>query len=145
MAYLRHRLAVMGQFLFGNNLTIWTVDIEDPDHVVLADNAWFAALNNMSDMLKPTPFFRIATWLAVCALLCAPAWRCRDTPVGAFLFGVSGWAIVYVVTFLAVGVASDFRYGYFAVLAGLTSAVLLAAHTMSTAEDRVFRQPELQP
>jgi len=130
-AYLQHRLAAMTQLLFGNNDTIWTIDIENPDRMVLADNAWFAALKSTNDVLKPTPFFRIATWLAVCAVLCARGWRCRDTPVGAFIFGVAGSAVVYVLTFLAVGVAADFRYGYFAVLAGLTSAVLSAAHTVS--------------
>jgi len=127
VAYLQHRLAVMGQFLLGNNQTIWTVDVEHPDRMVFADNAWFVALKGMSDVLKPTPLFRAVTWLVLCAALCAPAWLRRDTPVGAFVMGVCGSAVVYVATYLPFGVAADFRYAYFAVLAGLTSAVLSAA------------------
>jgi peptidoglycan/LPS O-acetylase OafA/YrhL len=47
------------------------------------------------------------------------AWRRRDTPEGAFTIAVCGSASLYVLTFFAVGVASDFRYGYWAVLASL--------------------------
>ena len=43
------------------------------------------------------------------------------TPAG--VNGVSASAIVYVTTFLAVGVAADFRYGYWCVLATLAGAV----------------------
>jgi hypothetical protein len=134
-AYLQHRLAVMGQFLLGNNPTIWTVDIEHPDRVVFADNAWFVALKGVSDVLKPTPLFRAVTWLVLCTALSALAWLRRDTPVGAFVMGVSGSAVVYVATYLPFGVAADFRYAYFAVLAGLTSAVLLAARALSIPRD----------
>jgi hypothetical protein len=40
------------------------------------------------------------------------------------VIAVSGSAIVYVATFLPFGVAADFRYAYFAALAGLTGAVV---------------------
>jgi hypothetical protein len=127
IAYVQHRFTVMGQFLFGVNQTMWTVDIAHPDQVVFADNAWFVAAKNVNDVLKPTPLFRAITWLLVCAASCALAWRRRGTPVGAFVIGVAGSACVYVATFLPFGVASDFRYAYWAVLAGLTSAILLAS------------------
>jgi hypothetical protein len=135
VAYLQHRLTAMGQFLLGNNQTIWTVDIEHPDRMVFADNAWFVALKGVSDVLKPTPLFRAVTWLALCTALCALAWLRRDTPVGAFVMGVSGSAVVYVATYVPFGVAADFRYAYFAVLAGLTSAVLLAPRMLSIPQE----------
>ena len=126
LAYLRHRIAVMGQFLFGENLTMWTIDIEHPDQTVFADNPWFVALTVVNDVLKPTPLFRAATWLLVCLASCALAMRRRDTPVGAFVIAVTGSAVVYVATYFVFGVAADFRYAYWAVLAGLTGAVLVA-------------------
>ena len=43
------------------------------------------------------------------------------------MIGVCGSATVYVLTFYAVGVASDFRYAYWAVLASLTGVVVAAA------------------
>ena len=84
------------------------------------------ALKTLHDALKPTPLFRAGSWLLICIAVCAFAWRARNTPSGAFAIGVCGSAAVYMLTFFAVGVASDFRYGYWAVLAGITGAVALA-------------------
>jgi hypothetical protein len=47
--------------------------------------------------------------------------------MGAFAVGVSASAIVYVMTFFAVGVASDFRYAYWCVLATLAGAIAALA------------------
>jgi membrane associated rhomboid family serine protease len=62
----------------------------------------------------------------VCAVACGFAWRRRQTPEGAFTLGVCGSAILYVLAFAVVGVASDFRYGYWAVLAGIAGGVVAA-------------------
>ena len=64
LAYLEHRAAVMANFLFGQTLTMWTVDIAHPDRIVFADNPWFMALKATHDRLAPTPLFRAGTWLA---------------------------------------------------------------------------------
>jgi hypothetical protein len=82
-------------------------------------------LVRLHDALKPTPFFRTGTWLLVCFAVCGFAWQKRGTPEGAFALGACGSAAVYVLTFLAVGVASDFRYGYWAVLAGIAGSVVV--------------------
>jgi peptidoglycan/LPS O-acetylase OafA/YrhL len=83
------------------------------------------------DVLKPTVFFRAGFWLLACLLMSALAWRRRDTPEGAFAIAACGSASLYVLTFFAVGVASDFRYGYWAVLASIAglSALLSPAKT----------------
>lgn len=124
LAYLRHRAAFMWNFLAGNNLAIWLADVERPTETVFADRPAFVALVRLHDMLKPTPLFRTGSWLLVCIIVCGFAWRRRETPEGAFALGVCGSAAVYVLTFLAVGVASDFRYGYWAVLAGIAGGVV---------------------
>lgn len=118
-AYLRHRAAFMWNFLAGNNLAMWLADVERPTETVFADRSAFVALVRLHDMLQPTLLFRTGSWLLVCIIVCGFAWRRRETPEGAFALGVCGSAAVYVLTFLAVGVASDFRYGYWAVLAGI--------------------------
>jgi hypothetical protein len=53
----------------------------------------------------------------------ALAWRTRSTPAGAFAVSVTASGVVYVMTFFAVGVAADFRYAYWCVLATLAGAV----------------------
>jgi hypothetical protein len=59
-------------------------------------------------------------------IVCGFAWRRRETPEGLFALGICGSAIVYVMTFYAVGVATDFRYAYWAVLAGMCGTVAVA-------------------
>ena len=125
-AYLQHRAAFMWNFLTGANLTMWTLDLDDTSKIIFADNPRLMALKTLHDALKPTPLFRAGSWLLICIAVCAFAWRARNTPSGAFAIGVCGSAAVYTLTFFAVGVASDFRYGYWAVLAGITGVIALA-------------------
>jgi hypothetical protein len=125
-AYLRHRVAFMWNFLTGDNLTMWLADVENPTENVFPDRTSFVALVWLHDRLKPTPLFSVGAWLLVCVIACGFAWRRRQTPEGAFTLGVCGSAILYVLTFAVVGVASDFRYGYWAVLAGMTGGVVAA-------------------
>jgi hypothetical protein len=126
VAYLQHRSAFMWNFLARANLTVWVHDIDDPSKPPFADRSAFIALMTVHDMLKPTPLFRAGIWLLLCIAVCACAWRRRDTPSGAFAIGVCGSGAVYVLTYFAVGVASDFRYAYWAVLASITGAVAVA-------------------
>ena len=127
VSYLRHRAAFMWNFLSGENLTMWVADVERPTANVFPDHPAFVALVSLHDRLKPTPLFRAGTWLLVCIVMCGLAWRRRETPEGAFALGTCGSAAVYVLSFLAVGVASDFRYAYWAVLAGIAGGVVVAA------------------
>jgi hypothetical protein len=126
-AYLAHRADFMATFLVGpDNLSMWTRDLDDADKIAFADNPRLMALKAVHDTLKPTPLFWTGAWLLLDAAVCWFAWRRRDTPEGAFALGVCGSAVIYMLTFLAVGVATDFRYAYWAVLAGLTGAAAVA-------------------
>ena len=134
IAYLEHRLAVTVNFLTNQNLTMWTLDVAHADQKLFADNDWFWGLKAVHDRLLPTPLFRAGTWLLVCMLWFALAWRRRATPAGAFLIGTCGSAVVYMATFIPIGVAGDFRYALWAVLAGLAGITVLAADTSADRE-----------
>jgi hypothetical protein len=82
-------------------------------------------LRGVHDFLKSTPLFRMATWFVACIGLCALAWRRRHDPDGAFVLGVCGSATLYVLSYLPLGVASEFRYIYWAVLASAAGAAVL--------------------
>jgi len=127
VAYLEHRAGFMWNFLTSANLTIWVADIERPERDVFRDRPAFVILRRIHDALIPTPLFRVGAWLLGCVVVCGLAWRRRETVEGAFATGICGTATVYVATFFAVGVASDFRYGYFAVLATIVGGVALLA------------------
>jgi hypothetical protein len=125
-SYLQHRAAFTWNFLGGNNMTMWLADVERPSETVFPRRPAFAALVWLHDSLKPTPLFRAGSWLLICLVVCGFAWRRRQTSEGAFALGVCGSAAVYVLSFFALGVASDFRYGYWAVIAGIAGGAVIA-------------------
>jgi peptidoglycan/LPS O-acetylase OafA/YrhL len=109
---------------------MWLIDVNDSMKSPFPDRPAFVAVTKIHDALKPTPLFRAGTWLLLCIAICGFGWSRRDRPEGAYLIGVCGSAVVYVLTFYAVGVASDFRYAYWAVVASLTGAVVAAASAL---------------
>lgn len=121
VAYIEHRASFMWNFLARPNLTMWVADIEKPSATVFPDRVAFKAARAVHDVLKPTLLFRAGIWLLLCMTICGVAWPRRESAEGAFAIGVCGAASLYVLTFFAVGVASDFRYAYWAVLAALAT------------------------
>jgi hypothetical protein len=135
-AYLQHRFAFFRTFLFDSHLAMWREDIDRPQQTVFADRPAFMALTAVQDALEPTPLFRMGTWLLASLVLLLPAWRRRASPEGAFLCGVCGSATLYALSYLPLGVASEFRYIYWTVLAsvaGLTVALLPRSSNRTTA------------
>jgi hypothetical protein len=126
LAYLQHRAALTWNFLSGENFTMWTQDLDEQSKTQLSDRVAFAALIAIHAALKPTPLFRVGTWLLACLAVCAFGWRRRNTSAGAFAIGVCGAGAVYVLTYFAVGVGLDFRYGYWAVLAAMAGGIVAA-------------------
>ena len=130
VAYLEHRSAFMTTFLTKSNLAMWTFDLNDPTKVAFPDNAALMRLKAIHDVLQPTFLFWQGTWLLLCLGLCALAWRWRDSPEGAFVLGVCGSGVAYVATYFFLGVASDYRYSYWAVLAGMAGVVVVMPRLM---------------
>jgi hypothetical protein len=124
-AYLQHRAAFTWTLLTGANLTIWTLDLDDQSKTVFPERPTFRAVVAINDILSTTPLLRGGTWLLLCLVVCAFGWRVRASRAGAFALGVCGSAILYVLMFVPFGVAEDFRYCYWAVLAGLAGAVVI--------------------
>ena len=122
VAYLRHRATFMWTFLAGSNLVLPYYDWQGPT-ATYGSNPYVKPLLALHHLLQPTVLCLQLFWLILAVGVCAIALPARATPAGAFAVGVSASAIVYVMTFLAVGVAADFRYGYWCVLATLAGAV----------------------
>lgn len=126
LAYLAHRTAVFGQFLFGDNLVGWFFDVAAPGQILRADDRVFMAMMAVHDALKATPLFRMAVWLFGSLVIATLAWRRRTTPAGAFALATSASGAAFLASYWAVGVAADYRYGYWTVLASLAGAAALA-------------------
>ncbi len=124
LAYLRHRAAFMATFLVESDLTIGTTLPPDPGTKSIPLQLRRFILVTLPGALAPTPLSRGGTWVLLDAAACALAWGARGTPAGTFVLGVCGAALVYVASFAGLGVATDFRYCYFAVIAGLAGMVV---------------------
>ena len=122
---------------------MWSRDLDDPDKIIFADKPRLMAVKALNDALLPTPLFRTGTWLLLNAAVCLFAWRRRNSPAGAFALGTCGSAVVYLVTFFAVGVSTDLRYAYWAILAGLVGMTALAQRQAISSElaTRWWRRP----
>src|SRR5262245_48356999 len=122
LAYLTHRATFMRQFLTRSNLVLPVWDWLDPA-AAYGHRRYFQPLVALRDRLQPTLLFRPGLWFVLAGAVAAVAWRARSTPAGAFAVGVTTSAIVYVASFFVLGVAADFRYAYWCVLATLAGAI----------------------
>ena len=122
VAYLSHRATFMWQFLGHSNLVLPVWDWLDPASAY-GHSPYFTPLVALHDQLQPTLLFRPGLWLVLAVVVGVCAWRARSTPAGAFALGVTASATVYVMTFFVLGVAADFRYAYWCVLATIAGAV----------------------
>jgi hypothetical protein len=122
LAYLEHRATFMWQFLARSNLVLPVWDWLDASSAY-GHSRYFTPLVALHDALQPTLLFRPGLWLLLAIAVGSFAWPARATPAGAFAVGVTSSAVVYVLTFFAVGVAADFRYAYWCVLATLAGAM----------------------
>jgi hypothetical protein len=137
LAYLQHRLTFFWTFLASPDaLTLELYNASDPAKTPLAENRYFKSIIALYDVLKPTVLFRPGLWLVLAAVIGVMAVPRRATPSGAFAIGVTSSAIAYVMTFLPFGVAADFRYGYWCVLASLVAAAAALA---------AYREPSAPP
>ena len=125
VAYLQHRVAYSWNFLAKPNQTMWIYDLDDPTKVMFAAGSRLMALMEFHDLFKPTPMFRVGFWMLLNLALCAYAWPRRQTREGTFGLCVCGASVLYLASFIPLGVASDFRYAYWPVLSGLAGLAVV--------------------
>jgi hypothetical protein len=125
-AYLAHRGSFSWQFLARSNLVLPVWDWLDPASSY-GHRPYFRPIVVVHDVLQPTLLFWPGLWLLIAAAIAAVSWRRRMIPAGAFAFAVTACACLYVLSFSVLGVASDFRYAYWCVLAALAGAVAACA------------------
>jgi hypothetical protein len=127
LAYVEHRVAVMWTFLVPPNLTLEVYKLGRPDETPLARNPYFMALLPLHDALASSILYRAGLWFVLSAATLLWAWPARASPSGAFAVTIAAAGLGYVLTFGLIGVATDFRYdhwGVVAALAGLAPAIL---------------------
>jgi hypothetical protein len=123
LAYVAHRFTVLWTFLVPPNLTLELYKLSLPDETPLARNPYFLALLPLHDALKATILYRAGFWLLLGLAVVGWAWRARHTESGAFAISIAAAGIFYLLTFGLLGVATDFRYAHWGVVASLAGLV----------------------
>jgi hypothetical protein len=123
LAYISHRLTVLWTFLVPANPTLEVYKLTLPDGTPLARNPYFLALLPLHDALKSTILYRTGFWLLLSVATVGWAWPARRTASGAFAINIAAAGIFYLMTFGPLGVATDFRYAHWGVVASLAGLV----------------------
>jgi hypothetical protein len=127
LAYLQHRLTFTRTFVSPADLTLELYNADDSTNAPLTHNRYFRALTSWHTLFEGTPLFSAGLWLAMATVVGAFGWRSRGTPSGAFAVSVAACGAIYVLTYVVFGVATDFRYSYWCVLASLAGVMALIA------------------
>jgi hypothetical protein len=138
LAYLSHRVTVLWTLLALPNLTLELFKLVLPDETPLAHNTYFMEVLPLHDALKSTIFYRAGFWLILSFAIVGWAWPARRTPSGAFAISIAAAGIFYVMTFGVLGVATDFRYAHWGVVAALAG---LVPALLARREQRAARNP----
>jgi hypothetical protein len=136
IAYLKHRATFMGTFLGRDSIGLPVLELDNPRTTDPCAEPAVHGDGRVHNALRPTWLLSLGAWLAIAIAVFAWAWPLRATPSGAFAIGVTGSGITYVLSYFAFGVAADFRYGYWCVLASLAGGAAVAAGRRQTNPDR---------
>jgi hypothetical protein len=123
LSYVEHRLTVLWTFLGRENMILELYKLAPPDPLPLAHNSYFLALLWVEDAIKSSALFRPGYWLLLSVAIAAWAWHARSTASGAFAVSVTASGVVYLLSFGVLGVATDFRYAHWGVVAALAALV----------------------
>ena len=126
-SYIKHRWTHWHYFLTHGNSILQPGTDANPWGYEFKKNAMYRTMERLTDILKDTMIYKPGFWLvAAIALfgigLTRPKGVLRD-----FVIALNFSAILYLCSYLIVGVASDFRYAYWSILATLVSFPILCS------------------
>lgn len=124
-AYVRHRLAFTNEFMriswSSPPRDIWTGSEAPDPRYAHRPGPIFHAYETLCNTLAVTPFFRPWFWLLLSGVVFTASIRRADGAARHFASALSASAVIYLLTYIVVGVASDFRYAYWSICAALAA------------------------
>jgi hypothetical protein len=120
LAYVEHRLTFMWTLLGRYKIVL---ELFHLDGAPISHNPRFMALMPIYDAMKESVIFRLGLWLIISIGIVGFTWRARGTPSGAFAVNVTVCGTAYVLSYAVLGVAADYRYGYWDVVGCLAALV----------------------
>jgi hypothetical protein len=129
--YIAHRLA------FTNSILRWLGPVPVQDSFMeseITDQRYahhpgpiFRWYEGVCETLSSTPLFRPYFWLLLSFAALALSFPAQPSPQRAFAGALSASGILYLLTYIVFGVASDFRYAYWSIIATLAAGAALFA------------------
>jgi hypothetical protein len=139
-AYLRHRFAHFWHFMTTVEYVFHAGTPEEARRRI-EQNSGFKWVNayvwrsHRLWMFRPIFWFAVACGCLVAARRCGPAARKLVT-------ALSLSSLIYLATYFFVGIASDFRYAYWAVLAGTSCVAILTCEAVAALRRHLYRLAE---
>jgi hypothetical protein len=127
VAYLQHRLSHFRALMLRENLVMFAIDTARGSGEVFTDRRAFQAARAVERALLPTPVLRGWPYVLAAMVIVVLALRRMTKPEGAFALALAGSAVIYVLTYLPFGVAAEFRYTYWSVVATMAALPVLLA------------------
>lgn len=144
-AYARHRIAFTSEFMRIRWSTpprdIWTDSAMEEARYAHHPGPIFRAYETLCENLADTPFFRPWFWLLVSGAAFAVSLRRADSGTRRFASALCASAIIYLLTYIAVGVASDFRYAYWSICAALAALTALVCAPHAKRRENAAQNP----
>ncbi|MCC2597696.1 hypothetical protein LKR43_15280 [Pusillimonas sp. MFBS29] len=139
LAYAEHRLNVFGSFLrIGTESSYWArypgIDNNDLG-IVHPQQPLFQAFQHYIGSVEDAFFMRPWFWLLLNIIAIPILWRRRAGAIDVAAGAVALGGTTYIMTYLIFGIASDFRYAYWAIMAALFAWAMIAAPIRSDPDD----------
>ena len=128
--YIAHRLAFSNQMMrwlgpIPRNDAFMESEMADP-HYEHHPGPIFRAYQAICSALANTPLFRPYFWLLLAGSIVGVSWFATDSPQRRFASAIAASGFIYLATYIVFGVASDFRYAYWSVIATVAALAALA-------------------
>jgi hypothetical protein len=128
LAYLRHRLAYFSALMTGKMMVLFDQYNSGQYRFLFIKSTPYSYLEWGTVWLDShTPLFRGITWLLLNLIAFLIALRMRNGHHKAAALTLSASGTIFILTYLPAGVAAEFRYIYWSVLASLAAWVVLIA------------------
>ncbi|WP_312228695.1 hypothetical protein [Pseudescherichia sp.] len=131
-AYLQHRFGNYMRLLWHPNSVLEDQTANNTLGFKYEKTGLFRVLQTTTNLLKHTPFFKPGFWLIASLLFTLYGLYARKSFSRDIFLALNMSSFLYLLAYLVVGVASDFRYAYWSILATSASVPFILLYKKTT-------------
>lgn len=134
-AYARHRLTHFGTLLFGRIMVLFEHPTAGMAFHFTGNTAYAAYRDAMLGLKRDTPVFLGIVWFCLVVFVALGGTLMRDGRAKAAVLGLSQSGTIFMLTYLPMGVAAEYRYFYWTVMCGLVGGLVMAGRWVRPGSD----------